>query len=208
MTVGLFPGELHPNETVAGCISIYEKAWPNPSEAIAFIEREIRDPDSGVGFQRATTVGQGPFQKARTNQDLGITWLAQTVGNKLMKDIHNQFYFMLLAATIPYSEKFSIQEPLHHEAYNMLKYSTGQEYKPHYDGGTRMGRAVSAICYLNDDYTGGEIEFPLHKIKIKPEAGMLILFPSNYAYQHVAHPIISGTKYALVTWLHDRPLEG
>ena len=125
-----------------------------------------------------------------------------------MKDIHNQLYFMLLAATIPYSEKFGIQEPLYHEAYNMLKYRTGQEYKSHYDGGTRMGRAVSAICYLNDDYVGGEIEFPLHKIKIKPEAGMLILFPSNYAYQHVAHPIISGTKYALVTWLHDRPLEG
>lgn len=208
MTVGLFPGELHPNETVGGCIAIFEKVWPNPSETIALIEREVRVPDAGIGFQRATTVGQGPFQKARTNLDMGITYLAQSTGNSLLKDIHNQFYFMLLASTIPYADKYGIQEPLHHEAYNMLKYNSNQEYKVHYDGGTRSGRAISAICYLNDDYEGGEIEFPLHKVKIKPEAGMLILFPSNYAYQHIAHPVLSGSKYAIVTWIHDQPLMG
>jgi predicted 2-oxoglutarate/Fe(II)-dependent dioxygenase YbiX len=69
-----------------------------------------------------------------------------------------------------------------------------------------MGRALSAICYLNDDYEGGEIEFPEFKVKIKPEAGMLILFPSNFAYKHTAYPVTKGTKYALVTWIHDRPL--
>jgi len=32
---------------------------------------------------------------------------------------------------------------------------------------------------------------------------MLIIFPSNYAYRHVAHPILSGTKYAMATWVTD-----
>jgi hypothetical protein len=35
---------------------------------------------------------------------------------------------------------------------------------------------------------------------------MLILFPSNYAYSHIAHPITNGTKYAMVTWIKDREL--
>jgi predicted 2-oxoglutarate/Fe(II)-dependent dioxygenase YbiX len=69
---------------------------------------------------------------------------------------------------------------------------------------TSTGRSVSAICYLNNDYEGGELEFPHFNLTIKPEPGMLILFPSNFAYAHIAHPIISGTKYALVTWLRDR----
>jgi predicted 2-oxoglutarate/Fe(II)-dependent dioxygenase YbiX len=87
----------------------------------------------------------------------------------------------------------------------MLKYRSGEEYKAHYDGGTMSGRAVSALVYLNSDYEGGEIEFPHFGIKIKPEAGMMLLFPSNFAYRHIAHPIRSGTKYSLVTWIRDQP---
>jgi len=207
MTIGLFPGELKPNATVGGCIDIFENAWPNPDETIAFVERECANIDSGVNWNRATTVGQGPFQNARTNFDLPVSWMAQTIGNKLMKDIHNQYYFLLLATLGPYAQKYTLDEGLWHEPYNMLKYKDGQEYKAHYDGGTGMGRAISAICYLNGDYEGGHIEFPNFKVKIKPEPGMLILFPSNYAYKHIAHPVTSGTKYALVTWIHDRPID-
>jgi predicted 2-oxoglutarate/Fe(II)-dependent dioxygenase YbiX len=207
MSIGLFPGELQATTTVGGCIDIFENAWPNPIETIAVIENECLTPDSGVGFQRATTIGQGPYQSDRTNLDLGISQLAQITGNRTMKDIHNQMYFLLLATTLPYAQKYGIQEPLHHEYYNLLKYKSGQEYKTHYDGGTAMGRSISAICYLNDDYAGGHIEFPNFNIKIKPEKGMLILFPSNYAYRHTAAPVTSGTKYAIVTWIHDRPIE-
>jgi hypothetical protein len=32
---GIFTGELVPDATVAGCIDIFENAWPNPEEAIA-----------------------------------------------------------------------------------------------------------------------------------------------------------------------------
>ena len=42
-------------------------------------------------------------------------------------------------------------------------------------------------------------------IKIKPSPGMLAIFPANYAYSHIAHPVKTGTKYAIVTWLHDQP---
>jgi len=202
---GLFPGELLPDATVGGCIDIFENAWPNPQETIEMLEKECSIPDSGLSWHRAQTIGQGINQSARTNYDIAISYAAQETDNKVAQNIHNQFYIMLLAATIPYAKKHHIDE-LHHENYNMLRYRTGQEYKPHSDGDTGSGRAVSAICYLNNDYEGGYVEFTNFGVKIKPEPGMLLLFPSNYAYEHIAHPVVSGTKYALVTWLHDRAL--
>ena len=204
MINGLFPGEIYPDETIGGCINIYENVWPDPEQTISLIERECSDPDSGISWVRAETIQHGVYQNARTNYNLGITSLAESTGNQIAANIHNQFYTILLASIGPYSKKYSINEYFYHEPYSMLRYRGGQEYHSHYDGGTDTGRSISAICYLNSDYVGGEIEFVNFKVKIKPEPGMLILFPSNYAYSHIAHPVVEGTKYAMVTWIRDR----
>lgn len=197
---GLFPGELQPSETVAGCIDIFENAWPNPLETIEMVEAECRNPDSGVSWLRAPTIGKGTKQDDRTNYNIPITAFAEDTNNLVMQNVHNQMYLLLLASTIPYAVKHSIGS-MQHEPYNMLRYRGGQEYKAHSDDSGLLNRLMSAICYLNNDYYGGEIEFPNFKIKIKPEPGMLILFPSNYAYTHIAHPVTEGTKYGLVTWI-------
>ena len=200
---GFFPGELTPSTTVAGCIDIFENVWPNPQETISMAERECSNLDSGVYWERAPTLGDGAFQNARTNKLLGITYLADLANNATLQNIHNQFNMLLLAATMPYARKHGIREELWHETYGLLKYQGGEEYKEHYDSGTRLGRVLSALVYLNDDYEGGELEFPSFNVRIKPQPGMLILFPSNFAYRHIAHPVTNGTKYALVTWIRD-----
>ncbi len=200
---GFFPGELHANETVAGCIDIFKNVWPNPEETIQMVEETCFDPESGMNWERATTIGHGVNQTVRTNHHLGISTAAEQ-GHEIAKNVHNQMYMLLLASTLPYINKYGIEETLWHEPYNMLRYSGGQEYKAHYDGSTGSARALSAILYLNNDYEGGQVEFVNFNVKIKPEPGMLLLFPSNYAYTHIAHPVTSGTKYAIVTWLHDR----
>lgn len=204
MINGFFPGELHPNTVIAGCINVYENVWPNPEETINIVEQDCANPDSPVAWFRAQTIGQGTFQSARTNVNMCITDLALQQNSQLMQNLHNQFNMMLLAATQSYAQRYDIHDALIHEPYNLLKYSGGQEYKAHYDGGSTTGRCISAICYLNDNYEGGELEFPNFGIKIKPEPGMLILFPSNFAYSHVAHPVTNGTKYAIVTWIRDQ----
>lgn len=201
---GFFPGSIEPSNVVAGCINIYENVWPNPRETIELLEKECLRPNSGAFWSRAETVGAGPFQDARTNQQLALSHLAGVSDNSLLQNIHNQFYMLLLASTIPYAIKNGINEELVHEGYQVLKYSGGEEYKTHYDSTTAMGRIISALVYLNNDFEGGETEFPNYKIKIKPQPGMMILFPSNYAYLHRAHPVSKGTKYALVTWIRDR----
>lgn len=201
---GFFAGEMKPTTTVGGCIDVFENAWPDPKSTIELIENECLNIDSGVKWSRAGTIGDGINQTKRTNYDLGITSGSYN-GNAVAQDIHNQMYFLLLATTIPYAKKHDIPT-LYHEPYNMLKYSGGQKYDAHADGGTETGRAVSAIIYLNDDFEGGEVEFVNFGIKIKPQPGLLLLFPSTYPYAHIAHPVTSGTKYALVTWIRDRKI--
>jgi hypothetical protein len=206
MINGIFPGTLLPDAILGGSIAVYEKAWPNPQETIELLEQECSNPESGMSWSRATTYGAGPFQSHRTNYSLSITDTALIADNMFAQNLHTQMNILLLASTLPYAARFGIQDALHHEGYNALRYRGEQEYKQHYDGGSLNGRVLSAIVYLNDDYKGGELEFVNFKIKIKPEPGMLILFPSNYAYSHIAHPIEDKTKYALVTWIRDRPL--
>ena len=201
---GLFPGEIPPSNTIAGCIDIFENAWPNPAETISTLENLAYDYNSGVYWQQASTLGHGEYQSQRTNKMLGITHLAQVAQNPNLQNIHNQLNLMLIAASVPYAKRYSIDRPLYHEEYSALKYSGGEEYIGHYDGDTQTGRAISALVYLNEDFDGGETEFPHFGIKIKPKPGMLLLFPSNFAYRHIAHPVTNGTKYGLVTWIKDR----
>jgi len=204
MINGIFPGVLNPTTTIAGCIEIYENVWPDPQGTIDRVEREVRNELSDAHWEKATTIGLGADQNIRTNKHLNITYQGRANNNPVFQHVHNQFNALLMATSIPYNERYHINEPFWHEDYNLLKYSSNQQYHRHYDGASASGRVVSAICYLNNNYEGGELEFPNFGVSITPQPGMLILFPSNYAYAHIAHPIISGLKYAIVTWIRDR----
>lgn len=198
---GIYTGEIHPTVSVAGCINIYENVFPNPKQVISLVENEVDSKE--IYWERASTIGAGVRQDKRTNYMLGISHFSDIADNGVCQSIHNQFKLLIDAACIPYCRKYNIEENLTHEPYSMLKYSDGEEYIAHYDGNVKSGRTISTIAYLNDDYEGGELEFPYHGVKIKPQAGMLIVFPSNFAYSHIAHPVTSGTKYAIVTWLRE-----
>ena len=201
---GLYLQEREPDAVVAGCVAIYENVWPNPQGTIEAVETLCQTPNSDVSWGRAGTFGSGAYQNARTNLLMNITYLSDITNNPIVQNVNNMFYTALTATSNSYAKKFEIYEQLFHENYQLLKYRGGEQYKAHYDGGTGIGRSISALCYLNSDYEGGELEFVNFGVKIKPEAGMMILFPSNYAYTHVAHPVTSGTKYAMVTWIRDR----
>jgi predicted 2-oxoglutarate/Fe(II)-dependent dioxygenase YbiX len=56
---------------------------------------------------------------------------------------------------------------------------------------------VSGVFYINDDYEGGEIEFSRQKIKIKPSAGSIVMFPSYQPYFHRPLPVVNGVKYMI-----------
>jgi len=76
----------------------------------------------------------------------------------------------------------------------------GQKFVNHIDDHTDYHRRMSTIYYINDNYEGGEIEFPRFNVKYKPVANDFIIFPSNYMYNHSVSPVISGERYAVVSW--------
>lgn len=89
-----------------------------------------------------------------------------------------------------------------HENYSILKYGVGQYFVNHVDDYFEGPRRMSHVHYLNEDYTGGEIVFPRFGVHYKPKANESIFFPSGYVYNHSVVPVISGTRYAVVSWLY------
>jgi len=95
------------------------------------------------------------------------------------------------------------------EPTQFLSYPVGGHYIEHNDSENFengqwvriANRDISILFYLNDNYTGGELEFTQLGLKIKPKTGMMIAFPSYKEFAHKVHPVTSGRRYSLVTWL-------
>lgn len=89
---------------------------------------------------------------------------------------------------------------------SISKYFVGASMGPHTDSGPEpKTENISAVLYLNDNYDGGEINFPEQRVKIKPSAGSIIIFPSTPPFFHESMPIISGTKYMSPAFWHLLP---
>jgi hypothetical protein len=58
-------------------------------------------------------------------------------------------------------------------------------------------RDVTSVCYLNDDFDGGELYFDLLGVKIKPKAGMLVFFPTHDVYRHSVCAVSNGERYSV-----------
>lgn len=96
----------------------------------------------------------------------------------------------------------------------VLSYGIGGHYRPHIDGesiwmtprGEKIwkkstDRDLSTVFYLNNDFEGGDFVFPELKIRVRPEPGMMICFPSNHHYSHGVEPVTKGKRYSIVNWM-------
>jgi len=101
------------------------------------------------------------------------------------------------------------------EQLQVLRYKPGGHYKPHQDtfsdtkGNKRM---YTVILALNDEYEGGETEFPNLKKKYKLKAGDALFFHTLDNYElmtskalHGGRPIKSGEKWVCNLWVHKHP---
>lgn len=89
--------------------------------------------------------------------------------------------------------------------FQIQKYRQGSgKYLMHQDGNIKWDiqfeRVVTFIIYLNTIDEGGETDFGY--IKIKPEAGKLVLFPSTWSYPHKGCVPISSDKYIVTGWFY------
>lgn len=88
--------------------------------------------------------------------------------------------------------------------YNLQRYRPGEYYHWHVDAGPGefLTRQLVAIWYLNSvESPGGETEFALQDVKVRPEEGKLVLFPPFWTHIHRAVTVERGVKYIATTWV-------
>jgi|TARA_R100001015_G_C4564631_1_gene123836 PKHD-type hydroxylase len=79
------------------------------------------------------------------------------------------------------------------------KTEVGGKYGGHYDSvcmyGTRLD--YSFTLFLNDDYTGGELE--VNGTLVKPKKGKIFIYPTRHYHQ--VKEVTDGTRYVAVGWI-------
>lgn len=96
------------------------------------------------------------------------------------------------------------------ESLSILRYRPGQEYRLHSDAlpGNVNQRVATVLVYLNDDFEGGETDFPAIGVTVRPAIGDVVLFrnttASGGADQRMVHaglPVTQGVKWLATRWI-------
>lgn len=118
--------------------------------------------------------------------------------NAVLYDMHEETFQAVKTTTEDYGQYWGVGIR-YFESFNYVKYDgPGTRFKIHADHGPSYISTTSVVAYVNDDYEGGEIYFPRFDLRLKPDAGDIVVFPSTYVYEHASEDIVSGTKYSVV----------
>ena len=99
-----------------------------------------------------------------------------------------------------YIEEFPMCTISTDSGYDLLRYHAGGFYTIHTDNYKDRPRTVSMSLMLSDDYEGGEFAFFDRETILKPSKGSAVVFPANFMYPHEIMPVLSGTRYSIITW--------
>ena len=101
------------------------------------------------------------------------------------------------------------------------KYDPGQYFRPHndfFEGDSYTNHCLHSgnrthtfMIYLNDDFEGGETNFPDLETSVKPEKGKAVWWYDMKDGElqrdtlHEGSDVISGSKYIVTSWWRERP---
>lgn len=110
------------------------------------------------------------------------------------------------------------------ETTNVLHYAPGERYELHFDFlnpavpqlaplvRAQGQRVKTCLIYLNDDYEGGETEFPKLGLKFRGRTGDALCFENvradgaiDMSTLHAGLPPARGEKWLLSQWVRDKP---
>lgn len=102
------------------------------------------------------------------------------------------------------------------EPLQILRYSPGQEYKPHIDAlpGTTNQRRWTVLVYLNQGYSGGETSFTELSFSVLGNKGDALIFRNTLSdgrtddrMRHAGRPVTSGVKWLASRWIRSDPYD-
>ena len=92
-------------------------------------------------------------------------------------------------------------------SFNVQKYSKGDHFSNvHTERGSieTLHRVFAWMTYLNDvnDGDGGETYFSHYDIRVKPEIGKTLIWPSEWTHAHAGETLNNGEKYIITGWMN------
>jgi len=185
-------------------LNIYRNAFSldDANRYINTLESNLGQDGKYTWSEAQVTNSTTPIKKARDCVD--FKYKQENLGpkdetNSELIDLHEEIYQKLKYCIDDYARYWGINV-VYYEAFNFVKYEgEGTHFNIHADHGPAYNCTVSAVIYINDNYEGGEIQFPrLDNLVHTPKVGDIAVFPSNYIYEHASLPMKSGTKYCVV----------
>lgn len=125
------------------------------------------------------------LQKASLNAHEMIAKIYQR-----LKPIIESFFEVEVQQTFPAIVRWPVgtrQEPHADKEFHIGKEKGRPNEFPHFD--------IATVIYLNDDYEGGQLYFPMQGYEFTPKSGAAYFFPGDRFYVHGVRPVISGTRY-------------
>ena len=180
-------------------IVVFENIFPESMEYIKRIEEE------GISWRPAEVLVNEQEHQSGTNtkaRDTDLIMLPhhEHEGNGVLFEFTKEFHERLKPCLDQYMATYYAKIEKF-EGPQLLRYGKEQKFHDHIDDHPLFTRRISLTYYLNDDYEGGDVEFKRHGLRFKAEKNNLLIFPSNFIYNHEVHPVTDGLRYVVVQWM-------
>ncbi len=169
-------------------------------ELVTWADEQVGDPMTVVDTtQKDASKERGRASTARITEEVALGDRAEQVHGWMERAIREHI------------EPAFQREIAWFEAPDLMRYGPGGWFKRHADSEyfdeqrkcwvKILDREISLLIYLNGDFEGGELSFPVFNWNYRPRAGDLLFFPSDARFQHEAQAVTRGRRYALVSWM-------
>ena len=153
--------------------------------------------------QPGTTLSNPVLEDRKKSTDLGIfpgdhiipevyNYLIEL--NKICEKYKKQYEFCNLTADWCISDGFNIQHYKPTEGF--YAWHCERESKKH----PESSRHLVWMTYLNDVTDGGETEWFYQNLKIKPQKGLTVIWPTDWTHTHRGIPSPTQEKYIITGW--------
>jgi hypothetical protein len=186
---------------LATCISLYEDVFDadNAEQFISLLNENTKDEWNELSWNNSGT-GSGAVSSYRTSLSCSLIPIMKPYPETELSSFFDKNIRKQVEEVVEdYRREHMLPNGIF-EPYSVLKYLPEAEYHAHYDHFRDNSRVFSMVTTLGQPVSGGELEFPNFEVTVTPKTGSVILFPANFPYLHVAHPVNEGIKYSMVTW--------
>jgi len=157
-------------------------------------------------LQKKGVTGYGKDEKAKKSIDISLD--PKNLNDKEFENV-KMYIDKLYECYQDYKEQWPFLKDnlktLDIPSFNIQKYEVGGHYNlMHCERSSlqSMHRVFAWMTYLNNVDDGGDTYFKHFDLKIKPQMGKTLIWPSEWTHAHRGELLNKGSKYIITGWMH------